>query len=73
VFKVTSKDGKLFLVVTGQPNPIALMPIDKTNFRPVEFEGISLTFNVEGGNVTGLAFKQGPNTTQMKRVAETKP
>lgn len=72
-FSITIKDGKLFLVAQGRPDPIALMGVDKTNFRPVEFEGISLTFNVEGGNVTGLAFKQGPNTTQLKRVAETKP
>lgn len=72
-FTISVKDGKLFVLPTGQPNPIALMPTDKTNFRPVEFEGISITFNVEGGNVTGLAFKQGPNTTQLKRVVETKP
>lgn len=72
-FTIAAKDGKLSLGVTGRPDPIALMPTDKTNFRPVEFEGITLTFNVEGGNVTGLAFKQGPNTTQMKRVAEAKP
>ncbi len=50
-----------------------MMAIDKTNFRPVEFEGITITFNVEGENVTGLAFKQGANTTQMKRVVEAKP
>lgn len=72
-FSITLKDGKLFVLATGQPNPIVLMPVDKTNFRPVEFEGISITFNVEGENVTGLAFKQGANTTQLKRVAETKP
>ena len=72
-FTITAKDGKLSLAVAGQPNPIALMPVDKTNFRPVELEGISITFNVEGENVPGLTFKQGPNTTQMKRVVEPKP
>lgn len=72
-FTITTKDGKLAVLVTGQPNPINLMPVDKTNFRPVEFDGISFTFNVEGGNVTGMTFKQGTNTTQLKRVAETKP
>ena len=70
---IVVKDGKLIAVSPQAPNPITLMAIDKTSFRPVEFEGITLTFNVEGGNVTGMAFKQGPNTTQMKRVAETKP
>jgi Ankyrin repeats (3 copies) len=72
-FTITTRDGKLFVLPTGQPNPIALMPIDKTTFRPVESEGISITFNVEGENVTGLAFKQGQTTTQLKRVVEPKP
>ena len=70
-FTINIKDGKLLLVTQGQT--IQMMATDKTNFRPVEFEGITITFNVEGGNVTGLAFKQGPNTTQLKRVVEAKP
>ena len=71
-FLITLKDGKLSIVATNR-DPIQLMAIDKTNFRPVAFEGLTLTFNVEGENVTGLAFKQGTNTTQMKRVVEAKP
>ena len=71
-FSVAVKDGKLIILSQGR-DPLPLMPIDKTNFRPVAFEGMTLTFNVEGENVTGLAFKQGPNTTQMKRVVEAKP
>lgn len=71
-FSIALKDGKLFIISQGR-DPLALMPVDKTNFRPVEFEGLTITFNVEGENVTGLAFKQGPNTTQMKRVVEAKP
>ena len=70
-FNVTVKEGTLF--VSSQGQTFAMMPTDKTTFRPVEFDGITITFNVEGTNVTGLAFKQGPNTTQMKRVVETKP
>jgi hypothetical protein len=70
-FTINVKEGKLFVIAQGQTIP--MMAIDKTNFRPVEFEGITVTFNVEGGNVTGLAFKQGPNTTQLKRVVEAKP
>jgi hypothetical protein len=71
-FSVTLKEGKLFVISQGR-DPIAMMAIDKTNFRPIEFGGITITFNVEGENVTGLAFKQGPNATQMKRVVEAKP
>ena len=70
-FSVTIKDGKLSVVFPGQTIP--MMALDKASFRPVEFEGITITFNVEANNVTGLAFKQGPNTTQMKRVVEAKP
>ena len=61
------KDGKLFAAVTGQP-PIALMALDKTSFKPAAFDGITVTFNVEGGKTTGFALKQGPTTTQLKRV-----
>ena len=69
-FSVEVKDGNLF-VNAGQT--IRMIALDKTTFRPLEFEGITITFNVEGGNVTGLAFKQGPGTVQMKRVVEAKP
>jgi hypothetical protein len=68
---ITAKDGKLTAIFPSGPVP--LMALDKTSFRPLEFDGLTFTFNVEGGNVTGIAFKQGPNTTQLKRVAETKP
>jgi hypothetical protein len=64
---VTVQDGKLMVAgFTRQPQP--LMALDKTTFRPLAFGGITLTFNVEAGKVTGIAFKQGNNTTQLKRV-----
>jgi len=65
------KDGKLFGSPAGQ-QPLVMMALDKTTFRPVAFDGISVTFNVEGGKVTGLTFKQGANTTLYNRVEETK-
>jgi ankyrin repeat protein len=65
----TVKDGKL--VGTGGGGPITLMAVDEKTFRPVEFDGLTFTFNVEGGKVTGLSFKQGPNTTVLKRVASS--
>jgi len=71
-FSISLKEGKLFIVSPGR-DPLPLMPVDKTNFRPVAFEGMAVTFNVEGESVTGVAFKQGANTTQMKRVVEAKP
>ena len=62
----TVKDGKL--VGTGGGGPLMLMAVDQKTFRPVEFDGLTFTFNVENGKVTGLSFKQGPNTTVLKRV-----
>ena len=64
---VTVQDGKLMVAgFTRQPQP--LMALDNMTFRPIAFGGITLTFNVEGGKVTGVAFKQGNSTTQMKRI-----
>lgn len=69
---ITFKDKTLFAAPPGQP-PLALMATDKTTFRPTAFDGLTLTFNVEGGKVTSLAFKRGENTTQLKRVEDGKP
>jgi hypothetical protein len=66
---ITLKEGKLFAGPPNQP-PIALMAIDQTAFRPVAFGGLTITFNVEGGKVTGFALKQGLNTTQLKRIGD---
>jgi hypothetical protein len=63
---ITLKDGKLFAGQGAQS--FALMALDKTTFKPAAFDGITVTFNVEGGKTTGFALKQGPNTTQLKRV-----
>ena len=65
---ITVKEGKL--VVSGfGPREVALMPIDKTTFRPLAFGGITLTFNVEADKVSALTIKQGPTTSQLKRLA----
>jgi ankyrin repeat protein len=64
---ISLKEGKLFATPLGQ-QPFLLMATDQTAFRPVAFGGATITFNVEGGKVTGFALKQGPNTTQLKRV-----
>lgn len=66
-FAVTLKDGKLYAAPTGQ-NPIGLRAVDKTTFKPTDFDGITIAFNVEGGKVTSFTFKQGQTTTQFKRV-----
>lgn len=69
---VSLADGNLTAVATGQ-RPLQLIAIDDTTFRPVFPEGLVIQFKVDQGKVTGLALTQGPNTTQLPRVAETKP
>jgi len=63
---VSLKDGQL--IATGGGGPLTLFPLDQTTFRPAEFGGVTFTFNVEGGKVTGMSLKQGQNTTTIKRV-----
>ena len=66
---ITVKDGKLFVAgFTRDPQP--LLALDNTTFRPVNFGGITLAFNVEAGKVTSMTFKQGQTTNQMKRTGD---
>ena len=66
---ITVKNGKLYATVVGQP-PLNLIAVDKTTFKPSAFDGLTITFNVEGSKTTSFALKQGANTTQLKRVSE---
>jgi ankyrin repeat protein/uncharacterized protein DUF3471 len=66
---ITVKDGKLFVGgFTRELQP--LIAVDNTTFRPVNFGGIILTFNVEAGKVTSMTFKQGETVSQMKRTGD---
>ena len=69
---VTLAEGNLTAVATGQ-RPLQLFAIDELTFRPVFPDGIVIQFKVDQGKVTGLALTQGASTTQLPRVAETKP
>ena len=61
------KDGKV-LVAGFAREPIPLMALDNTTFRPLAFGGITLKFNVEAGKVASMTLKQGPTTNVMKRL-----
>jgi hypothetical protein len=63
---VTFKDGKLFAAMGRESQP--LMALDNTTFRPLAFGNITLVFNVEGDKATSMTFKQGQNTSQLKRI-----
>lgn len=60
------KDGKLTAAPTGQPT-LTLIPLDKTSFRPAEFDGLSFTMVLENEKVTGFNLKQGQTTTLFKK------
>lgn len=64
--EVTFKDGKLFAKL-GR-DAFELMALDKTTFRPIAFDGVTIAFNSEGGKVTGATMKQGPSAVQLKRA-----
>ena len=66
---IALKDGKL----TGgfsAGDSYTLGAFDKVTFRLVEFEGLTLTFNLEGGKVTSLTLKQGDGQDAYQRVEE---
>lgn len=66
---ITVKDGQLFAAgFTRAAQP--LMALDKTTFRPVNFGGITVTFNVEAGKATSITFKDGQTVNQMKRTGD---
>jgi len=64
---ISVKDGKLFAVF-GRDS-YQLMALDKTTFRPVAFDGVTIVFNSEANKVTTATLTQGPRgATQLKRV-----
>lgn len=63
---ITVKEGTLMATLGRDSYP--LMALDTTTFRPIAFSGITLGFNREAEKVTSITFKQGQNTSQLKRV-----
>ncbi len=63
---VTQKGGRLYAQGPGRP-PVALMAVDQLTFRPTSFDGLTLVFKVEEGKAVAVEFKQGSNTTLLKR------
>ena len=66
---ITVRDGKLFANPGNQP--LALMAIDKTTFRPVAFDGLTISFAMTGNKITGLTMVQGTRPTAYNRVEES--
>jgi hypothetical protein len=64
------KDGKLVGGVPTQSPPITLGAFDPVSFTVIEFQGIYITFKVEGGKCTGLHLKQRGFEADYTRVEE---
>jgi len=63
-----NKDGKLTAAFQGQA--FVLGAFDNLRFRPLEIEGVTLTFNVENGKATSFTLKQGANAQVFKKLAK---
>ena len=64
---VTRNEKKFIAQVAGQP-PIVLMATDKVTFKPVAFDGIVVTFKLQGDKVTSFELQQGPQKSMFTRV-----
>jgi ankyrin repeat protein len=66
---VTLDEGRLSATPAGQ-SAFGLSAVDETTFRPRDFDGVTITFSVEGGRASAFALKRGQTTTQYKRVEQ---
>jgi len=60
------QDGSLVAVPTGS-EPISLMAVDETTFRPVFLGGITVYFHVADGKASGFELRQGSEKTVFTR------
>lgn len=66
------KDRQLYVSWFANQQPLCLMPVDQTTFRPIAFDDLTVTFNVEAGKTTGYTLEHESITMEHKRVEETK-
>ena len=64
---MTVKDGRLF-VTPGDQQTMSLWPLDQTTFKPIAFEGATVTFIVVDGKAIGLTFVQNRVKMELKRL-----
>jgi Ankyrin repeats (3 copies) len=64
---IALKEGRLVAEVVGRQS-IPVFAVDKVTFKPIEFDGLTITMTIEGEKVTGFTLKQGQNSTIYKRV-----
>lgn len=71
VMTLTVQDGKLSAAVVGGGS-FTLAAVDPVTFRPVEFAGARMVFDVRDGKVTGVNLEQGgaPMALKKKEAAQ---
>lgn len=69
--EIRLKDHRLFAVLSAEEQ-IRLLPINRTTFRPLIFDGVTVRFDVEGAATRGFMLQDHESTTQFLRVAESK-
>ena len=60
--EIALNDGRLF-AAPGNQQPMSLWPLDQTTFKPIAFEGATITFNA-----TGLTFTQNKVKMEFTKV-----
>src|SRR5204863_5363716 len=60
------QDGALVALPTGT-EPISLMAVDETTFRPVFLGGITVSFHIADGKASGFELRQGSEKTLFTR------
>ena len=65
--EMTVNDGRLF-AAPGAQQPMSLWPLDQRTFKPIAFDGATITFKVEDGKTVGLIFEQDGHRTELKSV-----
>ena len=63
----TVKDGKLVGEIKGQ-GPFTVGAISKTTFTVIEFDGVTIEFNVENDKVTGFNWKRAAGSLVFKKA-----
>lgn len=64
---MTVKDGRLY-AAPGAQEPMSLWPLDQRTFKPIAFDGATITFNVEAGRTVGLTFIQDGYRNEFRRI-----
>jgi uncharacterized glyoxalase superfamily protein PhnB len=59
------------LIAEPPQPPQELIAIDATTFRPIDFDGITISFRVESGRTTCLVFQFGSEQTELKKVGDS--